>query len=33
MKQIMSGWAIRLFVVLTTLASSSLVIEAGQRWK
>lgn len=33
MKQIFSGWTIRLFVVLMTLASSSLVIEAGQRWK
>lgn len=33
MKQMLFGWKVRLFVVLMTLASSSLVIEAGQRWK
>jgi hypothetical protein len=33
MKQMFSGLTIRLFLVLMTLASSSLVIEAGQRWR
>jgi hypothetical protein len=32
MKAIFKGGAFRLFLVLMTLASSALVIEAGHRW-
>jgi hypothetical protein len=33
MKTVLKAQAFRVLMVLTTLASSGLVIEAGQRWK
>jgi hypothetical protein len=33
MKTVLKAQAFRVLMVLTTLASSALVIEAGQRWK
>jgi hypothetical protein len=33
MKRLVRGQAVRLLLALMTLASSALVIEAGQRWR
>ena len=33
MKNMLKAQAFRLFVTIMTLASSALVLEAGQRWK